>query len=155
MTSGARMSARRRRVIGRGGMGIVLKGRDTRLDRIVAIKVLAPELASNPTARRRFLREAQILDQLDHPDICKVYDLITDSQLPLSVTSLKPGLYRVAVTNVKDWKGKIRLFYGARSGLELLAEVARRDPEVPRLMLTGYADKENAIRAINEVGLFQ
>jgi serine phosphatase RsbU (regulator of sigma subunit) len=41
------------------------------------------------------------------------------------------------------------------NGLELLAEVARRDPEVPRLMLTGYADKENAIRAINEVGLFQ
>lgn len=41
------------------------------------------------------------------------------------------------------------------NGLELLAEVARRDPEIPRLMLTGYADKENAIRAINEVGLFQ
>jgi serine phosphatase RsbU (regulator of sigma subunit) len=41
------------------------------------------------------------------------------------------------------------------NGLELLAEVAKRDPEIPRLMLTGYADKENAIRAINEVGLFQ
>jgi len=41
------------------------------------------------------------------------------------------------------------------NGLELLAEVGRRDPEIPRLMLTGYADKENAIRAINEVGLFQ
>lgn len=41
------------------------------------------------------------------------------------------------------------------TGLELLAEVGRRDPEIPRLMLTGYADKENAIRAINEVGLFQ
>ncbi len=41
------------------------------------------------------------------------------------------------------------------NGLELLAEVGRRDPEIPRLMLTGYADKENAIKAINEVGLFQ
>ena len=41
------------------------------------------------------------------------------------------------------------------NGLELLAEVARRNPEIPRLMLTGYADKENAIKAINEVGLFQ
>jgi sigma-B regulation protein RsbU (phosphoserine phosphatase) len=41
------------------------------------------------------------------------------------------------------------------NGLELLAEFARREPEVPRLMLTGYADKANAIRAINEVGLFQ
>lgn len=41
------------------------------------------------------------------------------------------------------------------NGLELLAEVRKLDPEIPRLMLTGYADKENAIRAINEVGLFQ
>ena len=43
----------------------------------------------------------------------------------------------------------------AMNGLELLAEVRRRDPEIARLMLTGYADKQNAIRAINEVGLFQ
>jgi serine phosphatase RsbU (regulator of sigma subunit) len=41
------------------------------------------------------------------------------------------------------------------NGLEFLAEVRKLDPEVPRIMLTGYADKENAIRAINEVGLFQ
>lgn len=41
------------------------------------------------------------------------------------------------------------------NGLELLAEVRRLDPEVPRLLLTGYADKDNAIRGINEVGLFQ
>ncbi len=41
------------------------------------------------------------------------------------------------------------------NGLEFLTEVKRLDPEIPRLLLTGYADKENAIRAINEVGLFQ
>jgi sigma-B regulation protein RsbU (phosphoserine phosphatase) len=41
------------------------------------------------------------------------------------------------------------------NGLEFLAEVRKLDPDVPRIMLTGYADKENAIRAINEVGLFQ
>lgn len=41
------------------------------------------------------------------------------------------------------------------NGLEFLGEVKRLDSEVPRIMLTGYADKENAIRAINEVGLFQ
>jgi serine phosphatase RsbU (regulator of sigma subunit) len=41
------------------------------------------------------------------------------------------------------------------NGLELLAEVRRLDPEIPRLLLTGYADKDNAIRGINEVGLFQ
>src|SRR5262245_18670147 len=46
-------------VIGRGGMGVVLKAHDAMLNRAVAVKVLAPELASNSTARQRFVREAQ------------------------------------------------------------------------------------------------
>jgi len=46
-------------VIGRGGMGIVLKAHEPALDRIVAVKVLAPQLAASETARRRFLREAR------------------------------------------------------------------------------------------------
>ena len=41
------------------------------------------------------------------------------------------------------------------NGLQLLAEAKRLHPDVPRILLTGYADKDNAIRAINEVGLFQ
>ena len=56
-------------IVGRGGMGIVLKGNDTKLNRVVAIKVLAPELASNPTARKRFLRESQDRSALEpRPD---------------------------------------------------------------------------------------
>ena len=46
-------------VIGRGGMGVVLRAHDSKLNRMVAIKVLAPQLAANATARKRFLREAQ------------------------------------------------------------------------------------------------
>src|SRR5262245_4780433 len=46
-------------VIGRGGMGIVLKAFDNQLHRIVAIKVMAPTLAASPSARKRFIREAQ------------------------------------------------------------------------------------------------
>lgn len=61
------------RELGRGGMGIVLLGRDERLDRSVAIKVLPPHLAAEPETRERFLREARMAAQLSHPNIVPVY----------------------------------------------------------------------------------
>ena len=60
-------------VIGRGGMGLVLKGRDTELNRIVAVKVLAPELASNPTGRKRFAREAQAAAAVSHDHVVPIF----------------------------------------------------------------------------------
>ena len=54
-------------VIGRGGMGIVLRAVDPKLNRVVAVKVLLPELAANPNSRRRFLREAQAAAAISHP----------------------------------------------------------------------------------------
>jgi Tol biopolymer transport system component len=61
--------------LGAGGMGEVYKARDTRLDRIVAIKILADALASDPQFRQRFDREARAISQFDHPHICAVYDV--------------------------------------------------------------------------------
>jgi Tol biopolymer transport system component len=61
--------------IGAGGMGEVFRARDTRLDRIVAIKILPPEFASSPRSRARFEREAKLLSQLSHPNICVIYDV--------------------------------------------------------------------------------
>jgi serine/threonine-protein kinase len=61
--------------LGAGGMGEVYRARDTRLDRIVAIKTLPAALASDPQARARFDREAHAISQLDHPHICALYDV--------------------------------------------------------------------------------
>jgi eukaryotic-like serine/threonine-protein kinase len=61
--------------LGAGGMGEVYKARDTRLDRTVAIKILADTLAADSQFRDRFDREARTISQLDHPHICALYDL--------------------------------------------------------------------------------
>src|ERR1700682_1737140 len=60
--------------IGAGGMGEVYKARDTRLDRIVAIKVLPTHLADRSELRERFEREARTIASLNHPHICTLYD---------------------------------------------------------------------------------
>ena len=61
--------------IGRGGMAVVYRGVDTRLNRTVAIKVLPPDVAFNPDVRVRFLREAQTAAQLNHPNIVPIYSV--------------------------------------------------------------------------------
>jgi len=61
--------------LGAGGFGEVYKARDTRLDRIVAIKVLSSTLSSAPEFRERFDREARTISQLDHPYICALFDV--------------------------------------------------------------------------------
>ena len=62
-------------LIGQGGMGEVYKARDTRLDRIVAIKTLPAHLAERPELRERFKREANTLANLKHAHICVLYDI--------------------------------------------------------------------------------
>src|SRR6202166_4581686 len=61
--------------IGAGGMGEVYKARDTRLDRIVAIKVLPSHLADRAELRERFEREARVVASLNHPHICTLHDI--------------------------------------------------------------------------------
>jgi eukaryotic-like serine/threonine-protein kinase len=60
---------------GAGGMGEVYRAKDTRLDRVVAVKVLPPELANDPEKRQRFEREARSISTLSHPHICTLHDI--------------------------------------------------------------------------------
>src|SRR6202022_3940813 len=76
LTSGTRLGPHEiLSAIGAGGMGEVYRARDTRLDRIVAIKVLPPHLADRSEVRERFEREARTIASLNHPHICTLYDI--------------------------------------------------------------------------------
>jgi len=70
-------------LLGAGGMGEVYKARDTRLDRVVAVKILSTTTSSPPAARERFEREAKAIAQLSHPHICALYD-VGDAPNPTS-----------------------------------------------------------------------
>ena len=61
--------------LGAGGMGEVYRAKDTRLDRIVAVKILPEHLSSDPQLRERFDREAKAISSLSHPHICPLYDI--------------------------------------------------------------------------------
>jgi serine/threonine protein kinase len=62
-------------LIGAGGMGEVYRARDTRLDRIVAIKVLNSSVVTSPELKQRFEREARTISRLNHPHICTLHDV--------------------------------------------------------------------------------
>jgi serine/threonine protein kinase len=67
--------------IGSGGMGVIWRARDSRLGRSVAIKLLPPELARDHSYKARFLQEARLISNLDHSNICAIYEIgETDDQ---------------------------------------------------------------------------
>jgi WD40 repeat protein/tetratricopeptide (TPR) repeat protein len=79
-------------IIGRGGMGLVLRALDDKLRRVVAIKVLAPQLASSATARKRFAREAQAAAAVSHDHVVNIYDVEESGPIPYLVMEYVPGL---------------------------------------------------------------
>ena len=77
--------------IGAGGMGEVYRARDTRLDRPVAVKVLAPHLAASAEVRQRFEREARTISKLSHAHICALYDVGRENDVEYLVMELLEG----------------------------------------------------------------
>jgi serine/threonine protein kinase/WD40 repeat protein len=77
--------------IGAGGMGEVYRARDTRLERLVALKILPAHLSSNSDFRERFEREAKTISALQHPNICTLYDIGRQDGIDFLVLELVEG----------------------------------------------------------------
>ena len=126
--------------IGAGGMGEVYRARDTRLDRVVAIKVLPSRLSSSEEARQRFEREAKTISQLSHPHICALYDVGREGETEYLVMELLEG----ETLGERLAKGALPLEQTLRYGVEIADAldkahrqgIVHRDLKPANVMLT-------------------
>ncbi len=86
--------------LGEGGMGAVWQARDTRLNRIVAIKTLPADKVADARRKRRFVQEAQAASALNHPNIVTIYDI--DSDNGADFTKAPRGLWSLPVTGGQE-----------------------------------------------------
>jgi len=87
--------------LGEGGMGIVYKATDTKLNRLVALKFLPDRVQKDPEAKARFLQEAQAAAALNHPNICTIYGVDEqDGQLYIAMEFIEGGTLRDALGSV-------------------------------------------------------
>jgi len=134
------------RLIGAGGMGIVLKGFDTELHRVVAIKVLLPHLANSSAARRRFAREAQAAAAVVHEHVIPIYDVQSEGTVPFLVMQFVPGhslQTRVDEQGPLEIKDVLRIARQAAAGLSAAHAqgVVHRDVKPANILLEDSVDR--------------
>jgi serine/threonine protein kinase len=80
--------------LGRGGMGIVYRAEDTKLDRTVAIKLMLGAETASETDRERFQNEAQVAAKLNHPNVATIHEIDEDAGRPFVIRLFIAGLSR-------------------------------------------------------------
>src|SRR5512146_135843 len=131
--------------VGAGGMGVVYRARDTRLDRIVAIKVLPSDLSRNREARQRLEREARVISALSHPHVCTLYDIGHQDGLDYLVMEYLEG----ETLQERLRKGALPLNQVFRYGVEIadaldkahVKGIIHRDLKPGNIMLTASGAK--------------
>jgi len=114
------------RRIGEGGMGTVYEGVHLAIGKKVAIKIMSPELAANPDARARFLREAQLTSRVRHPHAVDVTDIGSEAGQPFLVMELLEG---EDLASFIAWRGRLPLDQAVDIMLPVAAAVAAAHDE--------------------------
>ncbi|WP_084760083.1 protein kinase domain-containing protein [Nocardia mangyaensis] len=127
-----------RRVLGRGGMGVVYLARHPRLPRLTALKLLSRELTADQESCRRFEREADLVAQLEHPNIVNVYDRGTDEgQLWISMQFVAGTDVATADVNVLTPGRAVQILAETATGLDFAhaSGVLHRDVKPANILL--------------------
>ncbi|MGD0093479.1 MAG: protein kinase, partial [Planctomycetota bacterium] len=141
-------------VLGQGGMGVIYKARQKSLDRIVALKVLAPHLANNFSFVARFQTEARAIAKVNHPNILAVYDVGDDNHVNYMIMELVEGQSLADMQTDRrgaiPWEEATEYIRQAAQGLEAAqaAGIVHRDIKPENLMLT----KKNTVK-VSDFGL--
>ena len=129
-------------VVGQGGMGVIYKGRQKSLDRVVAVKVLAPHLANDVNFVTRFQKEARAIARVNHPNILAVYDVGSDQNVNFMIMELIEGEslaeLQTARRGALDWREATDYIKQAAHGLEAAhaTGIIHRDIKPENLMVT-------------------
>ncbi|UCG90861.1 MAG: protein kinase [candidate division WOR-3 bacterium] len=92
--------------LGSGGMGVIYKALDTKLQRTVALKFLPQDLTRDPVAKQRFIKEAQTASSLDHPNICTIHEIDETEEGQLFIAM---ACYKGETLNKKIARGPVRI----------------------------------------------
>ena len=141
-------------VVGVGGMGVVLKAVDPSLDRVVAIKVMAPQFANNEKARRRFSREARAAAAVLHPNVIPIHAVDDTGNIPYLVMAYVRG---DSLQKRLDRQGQLEMKEILRIGSQVAAGLAaaherglvHRDIKPENILLEGGVERV----AITDFGL--
>ena len=132
-------------LLGSGGMGVVYRALDTRLNRPVAIKFIKPELTSNPDRVRRFFQEARSAAAVNHPAIAQIYDVGEINGMTYIVMEFVEGetVHELILKQELDLLGSIEIALQVAEGLGVAhkAKIVHRDIKSDNIMVTrdGYA----------------
>lgn len=141
--------------IGRGGMSIVYKGVHELMDRLVAIKVLLPQLVSDQTSIKRFQVEAQAASCLSHPNVITIYDYgVVDEEQPFLVMDFLEGESLSDIIKRDDhveMKRTIPIFMQAAEALEHAHQkgVIHRDLKSSNIMLINFEGKDDFVKVVD------
>ena len=135
-------------VVGQGGMGVIYRGRQKSLDRVVAVKVLAPHLANDINFVTRFQKEARSIARVNHPHILAVYDVGTDQNINFMIMELIEGESLAELQSERrgalEWREATDFVRQGAQGLEAAFQWIER-----RLMPVFQRQEENRMRKAN------
>lgn len=128
------------KLLGKGGMGVVYLGRDTRLNRPVAIKILRPDLTVNKDRQRRFLQEARAAASITHPAIAQIYDVDEADRMTFIAMEYIEGktISQLIANQELDLVGAVEIALHVAEGLSRAhkSNIVHRDIKSENIMLT-------------------